>query len=257
MSITYSYITKKFKVPSWILLPLIRYLPCLSTFDHLSSLLVVFILLYNGNTIIVNYKEWLLHQWGLLALTGVSRIWANKLNHCSDSRRYFSFHQAFEYGKNIHKRCILYHYIKKWANFLLYRLQANLFVKFSIIREYLKIYTAIRLMRIEWKFSEDKSLGMAVIEDQDSTWYNIKPISQIIQNQLGQLLELNIIELDRNILKDVQTLMKKRIQRVWIVMMLAMFFLLYVWELDRRRNIFWSRYNNPVCSLFKIYNQIF
>lgn len=65
------------------------------------------------------------------------------------------------------------------------------------------MYTAIRFMRIGWKFSGDESLGMAVIKDQDSAWYGIKPVPRMIQNQLGHLLELNIIELDRKILKDV------------------------------------------------------
>lgn len=79
------------------------------------------------------------------------------------------------------------------------------------------MYTAIRLMRIGWKFSGDESLGMAVIEDQDSAWYDIKPVPRMIQNQLGHLLELNIIELDRKILKDVQTWMEKRIRRLSII----------------------------------------
>lgn len=66
-------------------------------------------------------------------------------------------------------------------------------------------------MRIGKKFSRDESLGMVVIKDQDFTWYNIKPVPRIIQNQLGHLLELNIIELYRKILNDVQTLMEKKI----------------------------------------------
>lgn len=69
-------------------------------------------------------------------------------------------------------------------------------------------------MRIGWKFSEDESLGMAVIENQDSAWYGIKPVPWMIQNQLGYLLELNIIKLDKKILKDVQTLIEKRTRRL-------------------------------------------
>lgn len=73
------------------------------------------------------------------------------------------------------------------------------------------MYTTICLIRIGWKFSRDESLGMAVIKNQDSEWYGIKPVSQIIQNELGHLLKLNTIELDKTILKDVQTLMEKKI----------------------------------------------
>lgn len=57
MSITYSYITNKLEAPSWISPPLVRYLPCPSTFDHPSSLPVVFALLYSGNATVVNYKK--------------------------------------------------------------------------------------------------------------------------------------------------------------------------------------------------------
>lgn len=69
----------------------------------------------------------------------------------------------------------------------------------------------------------------------------------MIQNQLGHLLELNIIDLDRKILKDVQTLMEKRERRMWVVATLAVFFLLHIRELNVGRNIFWSRYKDLVC----------
>ncbi|KAI4156834.1 MAG: hypothetical protein L6R39_001000 [Caloplaca ligustica] len=57
---------------------------------------------------------------------------------------------------------------------------------------------------------------MAAIEDRDSAWYGIKPVPRMIQNQLGHLLELNMIELDRKILKGVQALMEKRERRMWL-----------------------------------------
>lgn len=42
------------------------------------------------------------------------------------------------------------------------------------------MYMAIRLIRIEWKFSEDESLKMVIIKDQDSAWYGIKPVLWMI-----------------------------------------------------------------------------
>jgi hypothetical protein len=110
-------------------------------------------------------------------------------------------------------------------------------------------------MRIKWQFSGDESLGMATIEDRDSAWYGIKPVPRMIQNQLGHLLELNIINLDRKILKGVQALMEKRERRMWIEVTLAVFLLLHIREVDAGRNIFWSRYIDLVCLPFKIYDQ--
>ena len=117
------------------------------------------------------------------------------------------------------------------------------------------MYTVIRLMKIKWRFSEDESLEMTIIENRDFSWYSIKLVSRMIQNQLGHLLELNIIDLDRKIVKDVQTLMKKRERRMWIVTILAVFILLHVREFDAGRNIYWSRYNDSISSLLKVYDQ--
>lgn len=109
------------------------------------------------------------------------------------------------------------------------------------------MYTTLRLMRIKWKFSGDESLGMATVEYRDSPWYGIKPIPRMIQNQLGHLLEMKLIDLDRKILKVVQDLMEKRDRHIWIVVTLAVFLLLHIRELDAGRNILWSRYKDPVC----------
>lgn len=117
------------------------------------------------------------------------------------------------------------------------------------------MYTTLHLMRVKWKFSEDESLEMATVKDWDFAWYNIKSVPWMIQNQLGHLLKMKLINLNRKILKVVQNLMKKREQHMWIVITLAVFLLLHIQELDAGRNILWSRYRDPVCSSFKIYNQ--
>ena len=106
-------------------------------------------------------------------------------------------------------------------------------------------------MMIKWQLSGDESLGMAVIEDRDSAWYGIKPVPRMIQNQLGHLLEMNMIDLDRKILKGVQALMEQRERRMWVVVTLAVFLLLHIREVDAGRNIFWSRYIDPVCPPVK------
>lgn len=108
------------------------------------------------------------------------------------------------------------------------------------------MYTTLRLMRIRWQFSGDESLGMATVGERNSAWYGIKPVPRMIQNQLGHLLELNIIELDRKILKGIQDMLEKRQRRMWVVVTLAAFLLLHIRELDAGRNIFWSRYIDSV-----------
>ena len=110
-------------------------------------------------------------------------------------------------------------------------------------------------MRVKWEFAGDENLGMVVIKDQNSSWYGIKPVPRMIQNQLGHLLELTIIDLDKKITKGVQALLEKRERRMWVVTTLAVFLLLHIRELDAGRNIFWSRYKDPVCSPFKVYEQ--
>ena len=101
-------------------------------------------------------------------------------------------------------------------------------------------------MRIRWQFAGDESLGMAAVKERNSPWYGTKPVPRMIQNQLGHLLELNMIKLDREISKGIQNAMEKRQRRMWVVVTLATFFLLHIRELDAGRNIFWSRYVDSV-----------
>ena len=112
-------------------------------------------------------------------------------------------------------------------------------------------------MRIRWQFSGDESLGMTTIEDQESAWYGIKPVPRMIQNQLGHLLELNMIDLDKKILKGIQALMEKKERHLWVMVTLAVFLVLHSREVDAGRNIFWSRYTDPVCTLFAFHDQTY
>ena len=119
------------------------------------------------------------------------------------------------------------------------------------------MYTTLRLMRIKWRFSGSEDLGMASVEDQNSAWYGVKPVPRMIQNQLGHLLELHMVYLDRKILRGIQALMEKRERRMWVVVTLAIFLVLHIREVDAGRNIFWSRYIDTVCPSFKVHNQKF
>lgn len=110
----------------------------------------------------------------------------------------------------------------------------------------MQMYTTLRLLSIGWRFSGEETLGMATVTDRLSAWYGIVPVPRMVQNQLGHLLELNMIELDEKILKAVQKLLYKRGRPMWIVGTLAVFILLHVRELDAGRNIYWRRYKDTV-----------
>ena len=112
------------------------------------------------------------------------------------------------------------------------------------------MHTSLDLMRKRWQFCDGESLGMATVEDRDSPWYGIKPIPRMIQNQLGHLLELNMIDLDKKILRGVQALIEKRERHTWPVVTLTVVLVLYIREVDAGRNVFWSRYTDTVCTPF-------
>ena len=134
---------------------------------------------------------------------------------------------------------------KEVSKFLCYELRTNL-SKAPIIQQCFEMYTNLRLMRIRWQFAGDKDLGMATVKERNSPWYGTKPVPRMIQNQLGHLLELNMVKLDKKISRDIQNALEKRQRRMWVVVTLATFLLLHIRELDAGRNIFWSRYVDSV-----------
>ncbi|KAM0794839.1 hypothetical protein BDR22DRAFT_814504 [Usnea florida] len=95
-----------------------------------------------------------------------------------------------------------------------------------------------------WQFTGEENLGMAPVTDKLSAWYGTVPVPRMVQNQLGHLLELKMIELDGKILKAVQQLLYKRSRPTWIIGTLAVFILLHIRELDAGRNIYWRRYKD-------------
>ncbi len=70
------------------------------------------------------------------------------------------------------------------------------------------MYTVLRLLRIGWKFSGDESLGMATVREKDSPFYGFKHVPQILRDQLNHVLELKLKELDTEILKGAQDILK-------------------------------------------------
>lgn len=82
---------------------------------------------------------------------------------------------------------------------------------------------------------------MEVIDDMSSAWFGIVPVPCMVQNQLGHLLELHMINVDKKILDGLQKMLYKRNRCDWIIATLAVWFELYCRELDAGRNLYWNR----------------
>ncbi|KAK4119953.1 hypothetical protein N657DRAFT_580811 [Parathielavia appendiculata] len=104
------------------------------------------------------------------------------------------------------------------------------------------MYTALRLIVIGCQFSGLETLGMAVVDNPVSAWYGHIPVPRMVKNQVNHLLELRMIELDREITGALSRLSRDR--RQWIVGTLAVFLLLHIRELDAGRIIYWARYKD-------------
>lgn len=89
---------------------------------------------------------------------------------------------------------------------------------------------------------------MATVNDRESAWHGFTPVPRMVQNQLGHLLELRMIYLDRRVLPALQRMFERRGRPSWVVVTLSLFILLHVRELDAARNIFWGRYKDSVGS---------
>ncbi|KAF9729828.1 hypothetical protein PMIN01_11761 [Paraphaeosphaeria minitans] len=113
----------------------------------------------------------------------------------------------------------------------------------EIIQQCIELYTTLRLLRRAWNFAGNETLGMDTIEQEGSAWRGIRPVPRMIQNQLGHLLELHMITLDKKILKGIQAMLRDRKQ--WAVTTIALAILLHTRELDIGRNLYWSRYADP------------
>jgi hypothetical protein len=87
---------------------------------------------------------------------------------------------------------------------------------------------------------------MATVYDSQSLWDGLTPVPRMIQNQLGHLLKLQMMEFNKKILQALHKAIETRSRSSWIFATLAFFILLYVCELDAGRNIFWSRYKDSV-----------
>jgi hypothetical protein len=121
------------------------------------------------------------------------------------------------------------------------------------MRQCFEMYTSLILIMVECQFADDgderETLGMPTVEERDSMWYGSTPVPRMIRNQLGHLLELNMIRLNREVKEGLLKMAQKKDRKMWIVEYLAAFIVAHTEEVDAGRNIFWSRYEDLVRSI--------
>jgi hypothetical protein len=120
-------------------------------------------------------------------------------------------------------------------------------MKVPIVRQCMKLYTALCVMRSVWQFASDETLGMTAVEQPGSAWHGFTPIPRMIQNQLGHAMEKQMVELDQEILKSVDKMIRDKKLTRWPILFVTMAIILHTRELDIGRNIHWSRHGDPVC----------
>ncbi|KAL2284395.1 hypothetical protein FJTKL_08824 [Diaporthe vaccinii] len=112
-----------------------------------------------------------------------------------------------------------------------------------LIYQCFELYTTLVLLQRGWRLRQP-ALGMSSIQDESSAWHGAMPAPRMVQNQLGHLLELRMVELDAEILRALHKLIAKRHILNWLEVTLAIFLLLHVRELDAARIIYWKRYRD-------------
>ncbi|KAI8648873.1 5'-deoxynucleotidase [Fusarium sp. Ph1] len=114
-----------------------------------------------------------------------------------------------------------------------------------VVYKCLAMYTALRLLRVGWRFAGEETLGMTRVQSKDSAWHGIIPVPRMIQNQLNHQLERILVEWDKEVLLALHKLLAGS-RNKWVPATLATFLLLHIRELDAGRNIIWQYTNDPL-----------
>ncbi|KAH7111612.1 hypothetical protein EDB81DRAFT_671249 [Dactylonectria macrodidyma] len=107
--------------------------------------------------------------------------------------------------------------------------------------------TVLRLLRIGWRFPEGSSetLGMTAVDDVNSPWHRIIPVPRTLLNQLNHELELELVQLHKEVLRAIQDMFRNHRRSKLLSATFATFLLLHVLELDAGRLIHWIRHKDP------------
>ncbi|KAF4947934.1 hypothetical protein FSARC_13861, partial [Fusarium sarcochroum] len=112
----------------------------------------------------------------------------------------------------------------------------------KLIKECLKMFTALRLLRIGWQFSGDETLGMTLNTDENSPFSGKVPVPRMLQNQLNRLLEKALEKSEIFVTEKLQSIYRTHKQDMWFLGSLASFLLVHVRELDAGRLVYWKHH---------------
>ena len=109
------------------------------------------------------------------------------------------------------------------------------------------MFAALRLLRLGWDFSGNESLGIETVKEKESVFYGFRHVPRMLRDQLNSALELEMMKLDKEILKDARRILEDGKPDMWVIGYLVLFFLLHIREVYAGRLLYWSHsYTNLV-----------
>jgi hypothetical protein len=102
-----------------------------------------------------------------------------------------------------------------------------------------------------WEVCGHERLGMKTVDRIESSLHGSVPAPHVLQNQLDHLLEYEIVETERHLLKNLQKIIKASDRKSWVATFLATAIILHVMERDAWRLLYWVHHQDQV-RLFKV-----
>jgi hypothetical protein len=97
----------------------------------------------------------------------------------------------------------------------------------DLLKQTLKLWMASRLIEKPWRICSDETLGLNVIEDSNSPWCGVVPVTPLMDTQLDQIVIKSIlIPLRHEVLKRLQQKILKHSRRDWFEIFATIFILL-------------------------------
>ena len=100
-----------------------------------------------------------------------------------------------------------------------------------------------------WEICGHERLGMKVVDRIESPLHGSVPAPRVLQNQLDHLLEYEIVETERHLLKNLQKAIKASDRKSWVATFLATAIILHVMERDAWRLLYWVHHHEQVKHL--------
>ncbi|KAL9027847.1 MAG: hypothetical protein Q9196_003692 [Gyalolechia fulgens] len=126
---------------------------------------------------------------------------------------------------------------------------AQLYRKDPMIRLALRLWAANRLLMKGWEIYGQERLGMKIVDRIESPLHGSVPAPRVLQNQLDHLLEYEIVETERHLLKNLQKVLKASDRKTWVATFLAIAIILHVMERDAWRLLYWVNHQEQVRPL--------